>query len=66
MLRLIKLGYNTLLIDADVILFHEPYKYFKGIFSDFQLFNLADASAGYAKANGGTWYVQNAAVGGPV
>ena len=64
--RLIRSGYNVLLVDTDVILFHDPYPFFKGVFENYTLITLGDTSAGYASVNGGVYYVQNARMGGPV
>ena len=66
MLRLVLSGYNTLLLDTDVILFHDPYPYFKGLFANYSAFVLGDSSAGFAAVNGGIYYLQNAHVNGPV
>ena len=48
------------------ILFQDPYPFFKGVFANFSAISLADNSAGFAHVNGGVWYVQDAAHGGPV
>ena len=40
--------------------------FFKGALANYSLFSLCDASAGYAAANGGVWYAQHTARGGPV
>ena len=64
-LQLMKLDLNPLLLDADIVLFHDPYPLLKGALTNYTLFSLCDASAGYASANGGVWYAQNANVRGP-
>jgi hypothetical protein len=46
--RLLYMGYNTLMLDADCILFHDPYPFFKGPFANYSLISLADSSAGFA------------------
>ena len=54
------------MLDADCILFHDPYPFLKGPFANYSLISLADSSAGYAHANGGVWYAQGAKPHGPV
>ena len=66
MQRLVLSGYNTLLLDTDVILFHDPYPFFKGLLANYSAFVLGDSSAGFAAVNGGIYYLQNAHVNGPV
>ena len=51
---------------SQIILFQDPYPFFKGVFANFSAISLADNSAGFAHVNGGVWYVQDAAHGGPV
>ena len=65
-LRMVRLGLNTLLLDTDVILFHDPYPFFKGLMHNHTCIVLCDSSAGYAAVNGGIWYVQGAHPAGPV
>jgi hypothetical protein len=46
LLRFTQLGYNTLLLDADVVLFRDPYPYFKGVLGNYTCIVLCDVSAG--------------------
>ncbi|KAL1504902.1 hypothetical protein AB1Y20_008670 [Prymnesium parvum] len=64
--RLLRLGYNALLLDSDIVLFHDPYRFFKGELAAYSLISLCDSSAGVASTNGGVWYAQNASLDGPV
>lgn len=51
-----RLGYNVLLLDTDVTIFDDPYKYFKQPpFSDIVVINQEE---GGTAANGGILYVQ--------
>lgn len=62
--RLIRLGYNVLLLDSDVAVLDDPYKYFKmPPFNDIVVFNQDED--GIISTNGGVLYVQNAAPNGP-
>ncbi|KAL0039337.1 hypothetical protein WJX79_003884 [Trebouxia sp. C0005] len=61
--RSIRLGYNVLLLDSDVIVFDDPYKYLKHPpFKDIVVINQEEAGLA---PNGGVLYVQNAAPDGP-
>lgn len=61
--RSIRLGYNVLMIDSDVIVMRDPYKYFKHApFKDITVLNQAESPV---DPNGGLVYVQNAAPDGP-
>ncbi|KAL0053604.1 hypothetical protein WJX82_008204 [Trebouxia sp. C0006] len=61
--RSIRLGYNVLLLDSDVIVFDDPYKYLKHPpFKDIVVINQEE---GVLAPNGGVLYVQNAAPDGP-
>jgi hypothetical protein len=43
MLRAVRLGYNVLSIDTDVLLFDDPYRYFKSPpFNAFNVINQAE------------------------
>ena len=64
--RAMTLGLNPLLLDADVVLFHDVYPLFHGPLVNYTLISLCDASAGYASVNGGVWYAQRADPNGPV
>ena len=62
--RLIRLGYNVLLLDSDVAVLDDPYKYFKAPpFNDIVVLNQEED--GIISTNGGILYVQNAAPDGP-
>lgn len=61
--RSIRLGYNVLMLDTDVLIMDNPYKYFKQPpFKDITVLNQAESPV---DANGGVVYVQNAATDGP-
>ena len=54
--RAIRLGYNVLLLDTDVTILDDPYKYFKQLpFRDMVIINQEE---GHTTANGGVLYVQ--------
>ncbi len=54
--RSMRLGYNVLLLDSDVIVFDDPYKYLKQPpFKDFVVINQEE---GVLAPNGGVLYVQ--------
>lgn len=54
--RSIRLGYNVLLLDSDVTVFDDPYKYFKQPpFKDVVVVNQEESPVA---ANGGVLYVQ--------
>lgn len=54
--RSIRLGYNVLLLDSDVTVFDDPYKYFKQPpFKDVVVINQEESPVA---ANGGVLYVQ--------
>ena len=54
--RAIRFGYNILLLDADVTVFNDPYKYFKQ--PPFQDINVINQEENPILANGGVLYVQ--------
>ena len=60
-----RLGLNPLLVDADVIVYHDPYPHLKSVLANHTLVALSDESAGYARVNGGVWYAQAAHRDGP-
>ena len=61
--RSIRLGYNVLLMDSDLIIMDDPYKYFKQPpFKDITVLNQAESPV---SPNSGMVYVQNAAPDGP-
>ena len=54
--RAVRLGYNVLLLDSDVTLFDDPYKYFKQPpFRDLVVMKQEEAANA---ANGGVLYIQ--------
>lgn len=54
--RAVRLGYNVLLLDSDVTLFDDPYKYFKQPpFQDLVVINQEENAM---QANGGVLYIQ--------
>ena len=65
-LRCMRLNLNPLLLDADIVLFHDPYPLLKGPLANYTLFSLCDSSAGYANVNGGVWYAHGAKQDGPM
>ncbi|DBB03375.1 TPA: hypothetical protein ACH3X3_010747 [Trebouxia sp. C0006] len=61
--RSVRLGYNVLMLDTDVMLMDDPYKYLKQPpFKDITVLNQAESPF---DPNGGVLYVQNAAPDGP-
>lgn len=61
--RLVRLGYNILLLDTDIAVLDDPYKYFKEPpFQDVVLLNQHEWST---TPNGGLLYIQNAKPDGP-
>lgn len=65
-LRLIRLGLSPMLLDADVLFFHDPYPHLHRAMRNYTLFVLCDSSAGYAGTNGGVIYASNPKPNGPV
>ena len=62
--RAIRFGYNVMLLDADVTVFDDPYKYFKQPpFKDFNVINQPESAGA---ANGGILYVQVSVLDCPV
>ena len=52
--RSVRLQYNVLLLDSDVILFDDPYKYFKAPpFANFTVINQAEVGGPCGRARGG-------------
>ena len=65
MVRSVRLGYNVLMTDNDVVLFDDPYHYFKSPpFSHFTVLNQMEFW-GTHENNGGFIYIQNARPNGP-
>lgn len=54
--RSIRLGYNVLLLDSDVIIFDDPYKYLKQ--SPFKDMVVINQEENRVASNGGVLYVQ--------
>ena len=61
--RSIRLGYNVLMLDSDVSIMDDPYKYFKQ--PPFQELTVINQAESPVHPNGGVLYVQNAAPEGP-
>ena len=71
-LRAVRLGYNVLVLDADTVLFGDPYPYLKhaALLGSFHWLSQPESGDGDAEGrggflNGGVYYVQNAAPSGP-
>ena len=65
MVRSVRLGYNVLMTDNDVVMFDDPYHYFKSPpFSHFTVLNQMEFWATHEN-NGGFIYIQNARSNGP-
>ena len=63
--RLAALGFSPMLLDADVVLFHNPFTIIDKYLPGYQAYFLGDSSAGWLCVNGGTLYLRNATIGGP-
>ena len=65
--RLVRMGYNTMVLDTDVLLFDDLYHWFKAKpFSDYHIFTASeDSNMEGWNINCGTVYVQNARPDGP-
>ena len=63
--RLAALGFSPMLLDADVILFHNPFELIDRHLPGYQAYFLGDSSAGWLAINGGTLYLRNASKTGP-
>ncbi|GAX79799.1 hypothetical protein CEUSTIGMA_g7239.t1 [Chlamydomonas eustigma] len=65
MIRAVRLGYNVLMTDNDVVFFEDPYSFFKRPpFSHFVVLNQQEWPDSHI-ANGGFIYIQNARPDGP-
>ncbi|GAX78830.1 hypothetical protein CEUSTIGMA_g6267.t1 [Chlamydomonas eustigma] len=67
--RAVRLGYNIMVIDTDVVIFDDPYKYLKkGPFNDTHLMTMGETWPYETNSllNLGWLYVQNALIEGPV
>ncbi|KAK3242830.1 hypothetical protein CYMTET_47501 [Cymbomonas tetramitiformis] len=62
--RLVKLGYNLLISDADVSFLQNPYPFFKGPFKDHTVIGMEENLRSFYPVNVGVVYVQNASPGG--
>ena len=66
MVRAVRLGYNVLMTDNDVVMFDDPYLYFKSPpFSHFTVLNQQEWPTAPGSASGGFIYIQNAQSNGP-
>ena len=54
--RLARLGYNPMMLDADVVLFRNPFALIRTYLPGYQVYVLGDTSAGWMSANAGTLY----------
>ena len=65
LVRSVRLGYNVLMTDNDVVFFDDPYHYFKSPpFSHFHVLNQMEHYDSHS-SNGGFIYIQNARSNGP-
>ena len=65
LVRAVRLGYNVLMTDNDVVMFDDPYAYFKAPpFSHFTVLNQQEWPDTH-EPNGGFIYIQNARPNGP-
>ena len=56
--RLARLGYNPMMLDADVVLFRNPFALIRTYLPGYQVYVLGDTSAGWMSANAGTLYLR--------
>lgn len=63
--RLAAMGFSPMLLDADVILFANPFTLIDEHLPGYQAYFLGDSSAGWLSVNGGTLYIRNASIDGP-
>ena len=56
--RLARLGFNPMMLDADVVLFRNPFELIRGHLPGYQVYVLGDTSAGLMSSNAGTLYVR--------
>lgn len=64
--RLAGMGFSPMLLDADVAVFANPFTLVDRYLASYQAFFLGDSSAGWLSVNGGTIYLRQPAIGGPV
>ena len=64
--RLAAMGFSPMLLDADVVVFANPFKLIDENLPHWQAYFLGDSSAGWLAVNGGTLYLRKAAPDGPV
>jgi len=63
--RLARLGYNPMMLDADVVVFRNPFELIRRHLPGYQVYALGDTSAGYMSSNAGTLYVRGSECGDP-
>ena len=63
--RLARLGYNPMMLDADVVVFRDPFELIRRHLPGYQVYVLGDTSAGYMASNAGTLYVRGSECGDP-
>ena len=56
--RLARLRFNPMMLDADVVLFHNPFALMRTHLPGYQVYVLGDTSAGWMSANAGTLYLR--------
>ena len=64
--RLAAMGFSPMLLDADVVLFANPFELIDTHLPGYYAYFLGDTSAGWLSVNGGTLYVRNASTTGPI
>ena len=64
--RLAAMGFSTMLLDADVAIFANPFAMVDQHLPRYAAFVLGDTSAGYMGINGGTIYLRHTAADGPI
>jgi hypothetical protein len=62
--RLATMGFNPFLLDADSILFHNPFEAIARNLPGYQLYVMGDHSMTWSNINCGTYYLRNAKPGG--
>ena len=63
--RLAAMGFSPMLLDADIVLFANPFELIRKHLPSYQLYFLGDTSAGWLSINGGTIFIRNASAHGP-
>ena len=64
--RLAAMGFSPMLLDADVILFANPFRLIESHLPGYQAYFLGDSSASWLAVNGGTLYLRRPRPDGPV